>query len=132
MAPHLPSWWNEGVPMTTAGRIAGRVSAGLGKGAGFTALPWVRASFIGAVGIDPHPGTLNLQLDSARDLWAWAGVRNGPDVRITPPDADQCDARCFPVLIAGRIPGAVVVPQVPAYPPDRLELVAPLPLRTVL
>ncbi|RME49670.1 MAG: DUF120 domain-containing protein, partial [Chloroflexi bacterium] len=40
--------------------LRGRVVTGQGEGARFTQLPWVRAQFVDRLGIDPHPGTLNL------------------------------------------------------------------------
>ena len=41
------------------------VNAGLGKGAEFTRLDWVRRQLVALAGIDPHPGTANLELRSA-------------------------------------------------------------------
>jgi HAD superfamily hydrolase (TIGR01509 family) len=43
--------------------------------------------------------------------------------------AAYCSARCYPVRIEGRIPGAIVVPEVADYPKNKVEVVAALPLR---
>jgi HAD superfamily hydrolase (TIGR01509 family) len=40
-----------------------------------------------------------------------------------------CSARCYPVRIEGRVPGAIVVPEVVDYPENKVEVVAALPLR---
>ena len=48
--------------------IQGIIVSGRGEGAGFTQLDWVRRQFIEQLGIDPHPGTLNLILDAPADL----------------------------------------------------------------
>lgn len=109
-------------------RFSGRVTAGVGQGSGFTALDWVREAFIAAVGIEPYPGTLNLRLESDRALAAWAEVKAAPGIRI-PGQQGACDARCYPVRVADRIPAAIVLPEVEGYPPAQVELVAALPLR---
>lgn len=112
--------------------LRGRVTTGEGRGAGFTALPWARSAFRAGLGIEPFPGTLNLSLASARDLWTWARLRQQPGFPMPAPDPGQCDAVCYPVLLAGRVPGAIVLPRVRGYAPDRLEVIAPLSLRQAL
>jgi phosphoglycolate phosphatase-like HAD superfamily hydrolase len=51
---------------------------------------------------------------------------------LEPPDESSCRATCLPVRLADRIPAVVVVPHVAGYPPDQVELVAPLDLRREL
>jgi len=101
---------------------------GLGQAAGFTRLDWVRRQLLDAAGIDPHPGTLNLEvLDEHLAEWSdWRALEGEP---LDAPDAGYCAARCYPVRIDGRLPAAIVLPQVPAYPQHKLELVAALPVR---
>jgi len=43
--------------------------------------------------------------------------------------AAYCSARCYPIRIEGRLPGAIVVPEVADYPEGKVEVVAALPLR---
>lgn len=112
--------------------IRGIVASGLGQGAGFTRLDWVREASLGLVGIDPYPGTLNLQLRSTQDLWSWARVRGGPHLTLEPPSEEFCRASLYPVRVAGRFPAVVVLPRVAGYAPDRVELVAAVGLRTAL
>ncbi len=113
----------------TAWQLTGRVVSGLGRGARFTSLEWARRAFIERLGLDPHPGTLNLKLDpeSARGLWA-SQCRTHGEV-LAPPSGEFCAARCLSVRIGGWIPGAIVSPLVPGYDPTQVELIAAVPLR---
>jgi CTP-dependent riboflavin kinase len=43
---------------------------------------------------------------------------------ITPEDPSFCTARCWPVLINGRLKGAIVFPLVEGYPKNKMELIA--------
>lgn len=108
--------------------ISGRLVRGLGQAAAFTRLGWVRRHFIDAAGIDPHPGTVNLQVLDEH-LPDWESLRALPGEPMESPDAGYCSARSYPVRIDGRMPGAIVLPQVPDYPQHKLEFVAALPVR---
>ena len=110
-------------------KITGRVVSGAGQGAQFTQLDWARAQFIDKLGIDPFPGTLNLVLDSPDALAAWAEWKTSPGVLITPPDARWCDARCYPIHIAGRVHGAIILPEVNGYSSAQIEIIADVSLR---
>jgi CTP-dependent riboflavin kinase len=112
--------------------LTGILARGLGEGASFTGLPWARAAFVARLGIDPFPGTVNLRLADPAARALWARLRGRPGVRIEPPDPAWCAARCFPVTIAGRIPGAVVLPEVPSYPGDKVEVIAAIAVRDAL
>lgn len=109
-------------------QISGRVATGVGQGSGFTSLDWVREAFVAAVGIEPFPGTLNLQLESDPALAVWARLSATPGIRI-PGRQGACDASCYPVRVADSIPAAIVLPDVADYPSAQLELVAALPVR---
>ena len=111
--------------------IEGRLVRGLGKAAGFTQLDWVRRRFLDAAGIDPHPGTVNLDvMHEYQSRWTdWCAL---PGEAIQSEDMNFCSARCYPVRIAGRIPGAIVVPEVPDYPAHKLEFVSALAIRSHL
>lgn len=111
--------------------LEGRLCSGLGEGAGFTALDWVEHQFHAKLGFWPYPGTLNLALagrdwDTARDA-----MQAAPGIAIEPPPG-FCAAKCFAVLIAGRVAGAAIVPDIPDYPADKLEIVAPVAVRQEL
>ncbi len=117
--------------------LFGRVRTGLGQGAGFTALEWAREQFLANCGIDPHPGTLNVVVDDPAHLSTWQAIRATSAPLVRPPAADACDAALYPVSI-GRsrgahnghgLTGAVVLPDVPDYPGDQLEIIASIDLR---
>ena len=48
--------------------IRGRITEGLKEASFFTNLPWVREQFIIKMGIDPYPGTLNLEVVDIEDV----------------------------------------------------------------
>jgi HAD superfamily hydrolase (TIGR01509 family) len=112
--------------------LAGRVVTGLGQGAAFTQLDWAREQFTIKLGIDPHPGTLNLTLTQPADLARWVELRSRASCLIEPPDPAWCQARGYPVRIGGRLPGAIILPDVPGYPEAQVEVIAALPLRQEL
>ncbi len=51
---------------------------------------------------------------------------------ITPEDPSFCSAKCWPVLIAGRIKAALVFPLVEGYPENKMELIAPQNIKATL
>ena len=111
--------------------LQGLLCSGLGEGAGFIALEWVGRQCRDKLGFQPHPGTVNLRL-SGQD---WAAARDAmqcaPGIVIDPPPG-FCAAKCFAVVIDGCVEGAAILPEVDAYPEDKLEIVAPIALRQAL
>jgi HAD superfamily hydrolase (TIGR01509 family) len=115
--------------------LRGLVRPGAGQARGFTALPWVREAFITHAGIDPWPGTLNLRLADAAAAAVWQRLRSHGGLRVPAGDPGSCDAEVWPVTVvagARSAPAAVVLPRVPGYPAERLELVSPVGLRDLL
>lgn len=112
--------------------IDGQLVNGLGLAKNLTQIDWVRRRLIDLVGIDPHPGTLNLDLRDDANRERWQSWCSRPGDIIEPEEADFCRARCYPVQIEGRIPAAVLLPESTDYPADKMELVAALPIRTHL
>lgn len=117
-----------------AGEIRGRVAGGIGQGRHFTQLAWAREQFVERVGIDPWPGTLNIVVDDPDAMPVWVRLRRTPGIRMDNPGngPHDCDARCYPVLLDGRIDGAIVYPEVEGYPPAQVEIVADINLREAL
>ena len=114
--------------------IRGHLVSGLGRGAGFTQLDWVRAQFRERVGIDPFPGTLNILVDDPAAQSAWDKLKRGPGIRIDNPNPGprDCDARCFPVTIDDTVDAAIVLPEVEDYASNQIEMIAPVGLRDAL
>lgn len=119
--------------MTTASslELEGQVAPGLGEGSRFTAIEWVIQEFRRKLGFVPWPGTFNLRMRGIAWDRARARLRAAAGISITPQDG-FCAAKCFGVSIAGHLTGAVVFPEMPDYPDDKFEIVAPLPIRETL
>jgi len=73
-----------------------------------------------------------LILDSPAGLAQWSDLKRSPGVPVASPNPAWCNARCYPVRIAGWLPGAIVFPEVSGYPEAQVELIAALPLREQL
>ena len=112
--------------------LSGRVVSGSGQGALFTQLPWAREAFLTLLGFDPFPGTLNLKLEDPEAVQHWKNLKMHPGYALIPPHRETCRARCYPVLVESRLTAAIVYPEVPDYPEDQLELIAPVSLRKSL
>lgn len=111
--------------------LEGRLCSGLGEGASFTSLAWVERQFHSKLGFLAHPGTVNLNLAGSEWDRARTAIQRADGIAIEPPPG-FCAAKCFAVLIAGRIEGAAILPDVADYPADKLELVAPIDVRREL
>jgi CTP-dependent riboflavin kinase len=61
----------------------------------------------------------------------WEELRSHPGKTLEP-ETGYCAGRCYPVSVEGQIPGAIVLPEVPSYPTDAVELLAPVNLREAL
>ncbi|MBM3390376.1 MAG: CTP-dependent riboflavin kinase [Betaproteobacteria bacterium] len=111
--------------------LVGETCSGLGEGASFTALEWVRREFLAKLGFEPYPGTFNLRMGGP----AWEDARRvmarEAGIAITP-EPGFCAAKCFHVVVAGRITGAVVFPEVAGYPADKFEVISAVPMRQAL
>lgn len=125
-APAAPSVAEAALRAST---FSGVVCSGVGEAAGFLAIDWVRDGMRHAFGFEPWPGTLNLRMDGA-DWQRWRARLFEHPAIVLAPAPGFCPARCFAVRLADRIDGAIVFPEVPGYPQDKLEIVAPLHLRT--
>jgi CTP-dependent riboflavin kinase len=105
-------------------KIRGRIVEGLRMGTNFTRVSWVRKQFISKLTIDPYPGTLNLEIVEQKDLQNFEVLKATQGVEILPEDPSFCSAKCYPVLINGRLRGAIVLPMVEGYPKNKMELIA--------
>ena len=116
--------------------LKGRLVSGQGVAKDFTREPWAREGFMKAVGIDPYPGTLNLAVADQPERRLWIERRGKAGILMPAPNAKFCDGRLFRAVVrapsAKSAPGAVVVPMVPGYPEDQLEIIATVALRAAL
>ena len=112
--------------------IKGRMTEGLKESSFLTCLSWVREQFITKLGIDPYPGTLNLDIIDAEDVEKLKEVKKQKGIEIIPAEPGFCSAKCFHVLVCGKVKGALIIPQVPDYPESKLEIISSDRIRDVL
>jgi riboflavin kinase len=113
--------------------LRGNVITGLGEGAYYMSLEPYKKQFLGILGFEPYPGTLNIRLNPSSipirkklDMLDW--------IRVKGFNADQRtfgEARCLPCSISGHSCG-IVIPGRSHYPEDILEIVSPIGLRKEL
>jgi len=105
-------------------KIRGRIVEGLREAAAFTQISWVREQCISKLSMDPYPGTLNLEIIDSESLQTFKGLKVMRGKEITPEDPAFCNAKCYPVLINGRLKGAIILPLVASYPQNKMELIS--------
>jgi riboflavin kinase len=107
----------------------GKVFSGLGDGKKFIGLPWVKRQIEKKLGFSPYAGTLNIRLTD-EDIKKKILFQKAKGMVVEP------QAGYFPGLLfnacIGTLECAVVIPQIPNYPSDVLEIVAPVCLREKL
>ena len=84
----------------------------------------MKRQFIEKLSIDPYPGTLNLEIVDPEFLQNFKELKAMKGIEITPEDPSFCSAKCYPVLIGGKLKGAIVFPLVEGYPENKMELIA--------
>ena len=84
----------------------------------------MKRQFIEKLSINPYPGTLNLQIVDPESLQTFIALKTKKGIEITPEDPSFCSAKCYQVLIGGRLKGAIVFPLVKDYPENKMELIA--------
>ncbi len=114
-------------PLTLRGTLA----SGLGRGATFMAIDWVRDGLARIAGFLPYPGTLNVAL-LAEDVATWRQLLGRSGTTLAPPSPDTCGARVVRAVIVPDVPAAIVVPDITAHPDHVIEVVAPTHVRTQL
>jgi len=105
-------------------KIRGRIAEGLKESSFFTNLPWVKEQFITKLGIAPYPGTLNLDIVDPEDVKKLKEIKKRKGIEIVPSEPGFCSAKCFHVLVCGKIKGAFIVPLVSDYPESKLEIIS--------
>ena len=113
-------------------KIRGRIAEGLKESSFFTNLPWIKEQFITKLGIDPYPGTLNLDIVDPEDVKQLKEIKKRKGIEIIPCEPGFCSAKCFNVLVCGKIKGALVAPLVPDYPESKLEIISKEKISEVL
>lgn len=105
--------------------VKGKVFSSNKRGKQFVNLSWVKRQINEKMGFNPYLGTLNLRLTNETDINKLRKM-NGTTIV---PEKGYCEGKCFKALVTGKVEGAVVLPDVPEYPADVLEVLAPINLR---
>ena len=112
--------------------VTGKIVSGEKKGAVFTQLDWVQNQCQEKLGFKPFPGTLNLEIESAKIPHIEALLKRS-GLKLVPPDPNFCTAHVYPVNIMG-VSGAIVAPaeDVRVHNKNILELIAPACLKEAM
>jgi len=106
--------------------LKGKVFSGTGKGKCFIDLPWVRRQIEDGLGFSPYSGTLNLLL-TGKNIENKSVLENAKGI-IVVPQVGYYPGMLFKADIES-LGCAVVVPLVPNYKKNLLEVIAPIYLR---
>ena len=107
----------------------GTVFSGEGRGKCFMMLPWVKRQIMEKLGFEAYQGTLNIRLiPQSTEKRSLLVPEKGLPVQ---PESGYYYGALFLAEIK-KVKGAVVLPLVPDYPEDLLEVVAPVYLRGTL
>jgi riboflavin kinase len=121
-------------------KINGVIFSDLGQASSFMALDWVQAALTKSLNFTPFPATLNVRPKGEDDARVWAAIQSDwPGIPLPPADGGFCSARLYRVEVEGtsnsgnsRASGAVLLPNVTGYPKDKIEIVAPVRLKSAL
>jgi riboflavin kinase len=106
------------------------VFCGRGEGARYIELPWVKRQIVEKLGFTPFPGTLNVRL-TKEELRLKDSLGDAGAIEISPAKGFG-RGRCFKAIIMRRLKCAVVIPEIPSYPEDVIEVTAAVNLRKKL
>ena len=104
------------------------------------ALDWVQATLKKSLGFAPFPATLNVRPKMQEDARIWEDVqKNFPGIPLPPVDNGFCSTRLYLAEVQGpsnsangKVSGAVLLPDVNGYPKDKIEIIAPVRLKSAL
>lgn len=95
-------------------------------------LEWVKRQIRDKIGFEPYVGTLNLKMDEEHLSKYYSYLQSRKGILIEPVDGSYYAGKCHRIRINNRVDGAIVVPLVPNYPRDQIEIIAPVNLREAL
>jgi riboflavin kinase, archaea type len=119
---------DRGIINVCMNKLKGKVITGLGVGQYYISRDGYRKQFNLKLGFDPSPGTLNLKLAEPfpKTETDYIKIEGFVDESGT---FGGC--KCYRVMI-GDIKGAIVRPERSNYPPNLIEVIAPVYLRKAL
>ena len=108
--------------------LRGRLVSGLGEGQHYVSREGYRKQFREKLGFEPFPGTLNIRLDLPFDSAGRCAI-NVEGFLDEGGTFGKC--ACYRAKVNG-IEAAIVRPEKSSYPPDMVEVIAPIRLRSSL
>ena len=99
--------------------------SGIKDGKHYVNLQWVKNQINAKLGFNTYRGTLNLHLTNESVI---KQLRKAIGIDIVP-EKGYCNGKCFKALVNRTVEGAIVLPDVPDYPTNVLEVLAPVNLR---
>ncbi|SRR6266545_1326856 len=112
--------------------LHGVAVSGLGKATALTQLPWVVVQLKARLGMSPYPGTFNIRLSGEEEIARWDALKAQPGIPLNEPASTNCAAVCYAARLNERLPAAILLPGVPGYPADQVEVVAAVQIRSAL
>jgi riboflavin kinase len=109
----------------------GVVVSGEGKASQFVEISWAKSQIVERLGFKPYPGTLNVRLSRTEANRLKPILRKSEGILIVPATGFY-SATCFHTVIMNKTRGAIIIPHTPNYPPNVLEIIAPINLRSAL
>jgi riboflavin kinase, archaea type len=109
--------------------LCGTVFSGKGEGKKFVSLSWVKRQVEEKADFTPFEGTLNLRL-TRENIEKRDSLEKAQRLKIEPAQG-YCPGFLVKAKV-GEVPAAIILPMVPNYPADVLEVVAPVCLRKTL
>jgi riboflavin kinase len=113
----------------------GRVFQGLGEGAYYIGLDGYKRQFVKVLGFDPYPGTLNLKLESPTQMEQKREIRSREGLKIEGFENGKRTyggARCYPSVVNGKYPAAILVIDRTHYDDSVMEIISPINFRKEL
>ncbi|MGD8564992.1 MAG: CTP-dependent riboflavin kinase [Candidatus Bathyarchaeota archaeon] len=106
------------------------VSSGNHQGEKFVSYSWVKKQLARKLGFTPYPGTLNIKLSSSE--YKRKTLIEKAEVREIVPVEGFKKGLCLSKVSINGVNCAIIIPEVPDYPEDMLEIIAPINLRKKL
>ncbi len=115
--------------------VKGTVFSGLGQGAFFTQLDWVKQQCAQGLGFVPFPGTLNVKVKKEY-LGILRRLRDRKAVGLVPPTSKFCPGKALPICVNG-VEAAIVFPHAEEFTDqihaqDVIEIIAGVQLKKAL
>ena len=115
--------------------LNGKIFSGLGEGAYYVSLNGYKKQFISKLGFEPHPGTLNIRLNSAVDRKIRRDLGLGRGIHIEGfSDGKRTfgGAECFRAVLNGKTKAAVLILERTSHDDSVLEVISPVNVRQTL